>query len=398
MASQTLSFTIKLKIPGTTDLTPPGLAAECNIEMDTDEDHERALWAYYKKHFEKQLKKKLEAQIKNFDTPLKSMQKDLDVIKNDYKKLTNAKTMEALAAQCKSSSAIAKAVELKKEVGKLEEYLAGAVQNIEKQQLLVWKTAFEKEAKAAALKKIKSDIRWKKFRTTIGVVLVGVLVVGGAALGIAASIASFGAVPAAIAIIGVSSASIGGLSALVQTGRSIKSNLDLEKASIAKVSADLDEIAVHLGKTSSKITGLPKHLDDASRFHSLRRESLKKAEAKIASIDRDIAKLRGGLSDVSAVQGTSATSDIEKKIKVLEQNKAGASDIVKKCLKRDEELIAVFARARNLVGDLQKIDFTGPRTISDSLGRYKNVDTVLNAVNMVNSVGNNANTLAGALP
>ena len=216
-------------------------------------------------------------------------------------------------------------------------------------------------------------------------------------MAIAASIASFGAVPAAIAIIGVTSASIGGLTALIQTGRNIKANLDLEKASISKVSADLDEIAVHLGKSSSKISGLPKHLDDASRFHSLRREAIKKADAKINEIDKDIAKLRKGLADLAAVKTDSKASDIEKKIKGLEKEKASAQDCIKKCGKRDDELSAVLARAKKLVGDLQKIDFTGPRTLCDSLGRHKNIDSVLNAVNTVNSVANNANTLAGAL-
>ena len=110
MASQTLSFTIKLKVPGTKDLTPPDLAADVKIEMDTDQDHERALWAYYKKHFEKQLKKKMEAQVKQFDKPLKSMQKTFDENREKYNDLYGgAKTLKALAEKCnKSKKAIKK--------------------------------------------------------------------------------------------------------------------------------------------------------------------------------------------------------------------------------------------------------------------------------------------------
>ena len=120
---QKLSFKIKLAIPGTKDLTPPNLECECNIEMDTDEDHERALWAYYQKHFEKKLKEKLEAQVKNFGVPLQSMQKKIDSMRSAYEAVTASKNMAELAKQCKSQTALDLAGKMNDELKSYNNYL-----------------------------------------------------------------------------------------------------------------------------------------------------------------------------------------------------------------------------------------------------------------------------------
>jgi len=86
----------------------------------------------------------------------------------------------------------------------------------------------------------------------------------------------------------------------------------------------------------------------------------------------------------------------EKKIKELTKTKEQAVKTIQECMKLDEELNKVFEEARKLIGDLQKVNFLGPRSVSDSLQRYKNLNSALDVVNQLNSIAGGAGGLVGA--
>src|SRR5262245_10186691 len=101
MAKKT--FTIEEQIPGTADLTPPKLVATIEIESSGNENHERVKFAYMEKHYAPEMTKKFKEQIKNFNVPLASMQKDIDVLKNDYKKATDSDSIKRLLEQIEAN-------------------------------------------------------------------------------------------------------------------------------------------------------------------------------------------------------------------------------------------------------------------------------------------------------
>jgi len=390
------AFTIKLAIPGTTDLKPPDLEANCSIELDVDEDHERVKWEYYKKNYEKRFTEKLKGQIQHLKVPLTSMQKDIDNLRKELKEISSTRFADI---STKISKMLKKGADIEKMVDEYQWWADKAVKNFSDQQKLAWHPTFEKEAEAAAAKKIRRELQWKKARHIAGVVLKGVLVVSAAALAIAATIASFGAAAPAIAAIGVTCASIAGLSALYKTGKGIASAVDLEKKSLNKLKKDLNEIAVHLGKTSSQIAGLPKHLDDASRYHTQRQKNLKDADQSITKLDGDIKELEKSITILKAKgpEKLKSTAKLEKEKTKLIKQKDKAVKILKECMKRDEELNKLYQEARELVGDLKRIDFTGPKKVIGSINRYANFDSFVSAVDMLNGVAGSSGTLAGAL-
>jgi len=391
-----MKFSFKLTIPGTTDLKPPELEANCEIEMEANEDHERVKWEYYKRNYQKQFTEKLKGQIKHLKVPLTSMQKDIDNLRKELKEISKASFGDVAA---KITKMVAKGAEVDKKIAEYQWWAGKAVENFSQQQKLAWHPTFEKAAQAAAEKKIRRELQWKKARHIAGVVLRGVLVVSAAALAIAVSIASFGAAAPAIAAIVVICAGIGGLTALAKTGKDIASAVDLEKKSLQKLKKDLEDIAVHLGKTSSRIAGLPKHLDDASRYHTLRQKNLKDADQSITKLGADIKELEKsiGILKAKGPENLKSIAKLEKEKTKLIKNRDKTVKVLKECMQRNEGLNKLYQEARELVGDLKKIDFTGPKKVVGSISRYGNFGSFISAVDLLNGVGAGAGGLAGAL-
>ncbi len=183
---------------------------------------------------------------------------------------------------------------------------------------------------------------------------------------------------------------------MAKTGKDIASAVDLEKKSLKKLKKDLEDIAVHLGKTSSQVAGLPKHLDDASRYHTLRQKNLKTADEEIKKLDKDIQKLGKTIAEIRSKgpDGLKKIDKLEKEKNKLGKKKDDAVKVLKECMKRNEELNKLYQEARELVGDLKKIDFTGPKKVLGSISRYGNFDSFINAVDMLNGVAGGAGGLA----
>lgn len=390
----TLKFKIQMKIPGTADLTPPELVANCEIEFAGDTDAERAKAAYYQAGYEAKLKAVLSEQVKGYATPLKSMQAEIDKMKAAYNAVTNSTDPFKLLAQIEASKDLQK--QIKEKIDGYAKYLEAAVANTVNQQILIWHTKFEKQAQEEAQKKVKSDVNWKKARHIAGIVIVGLLVLGAAAAAIAASIVTFGTLPVIIAALGVASASLGGLTALTKVGLNIKKSWDLEKASIDKLNKDIEDVAVHLGKTQSKVSGLPKHLDDASRYCSIRRENIQIMRKELTELDSTLKKLNSDLGKLSGAK-LKAFEGKQAKVAALEAEKAKLQGKLDSALALDAQMVQALENARKLVGDLEKIPFTGCRSVCDSLKRYASADGVIGGIDSVNSVIGSATSLAGAI-
>jgi hypothetical protein len=386
----TLKFKISIDIPGTADLKPPQLVANCEIEFPGDSDVERAKAAYYKASYEKKLTEVLKEQVKGYAVPLKSMQSDVDKLTSAYEAVTNAPDPFDRVDQIKAAKK--QYDELKAEINGYSEYLKGAVANTIDQQILIWHKKFEDQAEDDAEKKIKSDIKWKKVRHVVGIVAVGTLVVAGTALAVFGSVATFGALPIAIAAVGAGFVALGGISSAVKLVVAIRKNWDLEKSAIEKLSKDLEDVSNHLGVTQSKVEGLPKHLDDASRYCSARKQDMQEIRLEITKMDSELRKLSSEIDKMSdykfkGLQGKQA------QIKELTIKKAAAQQKLDAALALDKEMVEIFKKAEVLVGDLRKIPFTGCRSVMDSLKRYATFEGVMSGLDTVTSLGSAATSI-----
>jgi len=391
----TKEIVIKLKGPETKNLKPPELEAHYTIEMDGDPDLEGTLWAYYKKHFTKLATKKLQEQLDHMKTPLSSMQKDIDKMTLAYNKATAAKDMGTLLTQIELARD--QHAKIKKMLKFYQEkYIPDMVKNFEQQTLLAWGETFQAEAEKAAKKVIGREIKWKKFRKIAGVVLKTTLLVAGTAVAIMATIASFGTAPAIVAGIGAAAMGIAKLGALKKTYGDIKKAANSEKAALDNLSIDLKDIATHLGKTENKNKGLAKHLKEASKFYTLRKELMKKTNAKVAQINTqlEVYKKKVVLLKKKFKKQPEVIKKNQKKIMELTKAKNRYLQTIKKCQAKDKEMQKLFKEAGDLIGALNRIDFGAPRSLSDMLGRYKNLDSVIGAVGALDVVSKTANKLA----
>jgi chromosome segregation ATPase len=321
--------------------------------MDADLDYEQAKWAYYKKNYETDLKKKLQEQINYLAKPLASMQKDIDELRKSYEAAGKAKDWETLLKNVKE---VTKAYdELEKARKEYSDYAEKAVENFEKQTLLAWHGVFEQEAEKNAIKQIKGEVKWKAIRVRTGIALKGTAIILGVAATVAASIASFGVAPLALIIV---IASLEGLNAVGGSYKLIKTTLanavNMEDASVKKIAADLEQIKTMMGTIGDKSGGLPKHLSEASKHHSLRREKIKEADKQVDVLATEIKKLKDKLPGLRGINPELVKKE-EDKIKSLENKKTALEKSIQKSMKTDEEMNKVFKEAEDLVGDLKKI-------------------------------------------
>ncbi len=363
----------KLEVPKTKDLIPPHLETTVTLTIDADPDLERVMIDYFKKSYEKKLTAKLKEQLTYYKKPLASMQKDIDKLRSDYNKATSAKTFDELLKQINNAKPLQEA--LKKEIEGYASLLQQMVDNTAKQQVLAFHTTFEKEAKAAAIKQIGKDIFWKKVRHVCGIVVKGTLILAAGAAAVALSVATLGTAPAIIGGIGLAFASISALKSVYDVGKKIRDTVKMQEASIEKLSKDLADIATHLGKSGDKTKGLSKHLDDASRFHTQRRAFIDDANDKVKELDEKIREINTGMSKLSKLEKTpKAIAQNEKALKQLAKDRTATMKAIRDTMQLDERLNKEFEKARKLIGALNKIEPTGPRTMSDTLKQFKNLD------------------------
>lgn len=389
------TITILEDIPGTDDLKPPKLEATYEFENAGDEAHERVKYDYIAKHIESELRKKFKKQIEGFALPLASMQKEIDAMKKAYEAMTSETDPLKLIEQIKAASGSKKSLDDR--IKEYNDYLKDAVKNTIEQQILIWAEKIEKEAEAEAKKKIKSDIRWKKFRHVAGAVIKGTLILGAAAAAIAVSIVTFGAAAApALAILGVCFASLGGLTALAKVGRDIKGKYDIEKRALANLDADLKVIQTHLGSIVSKTAGLPKHLDDASRMCTERRGMIQATRQVLDKLSDKAKEAESAMDKVKAAGDFKGIAKQAAVVKKLREQQAKAQTALDAALARDKAFETFIEKARDVVGNLEKIPVLEPRTLSETLKQYMNVDTLINGADLVSSVGGSSASLKGA--
>ncbi len=378
--------TFIIQIPGTTDLKPPNLECKWEIEFDGEPDYEKALLAHFKGSYESGLKKVMEAQTKNFGVPLTSMQKDIDGMKKELDLIHN---LDEPAAVIKAFSEFKKkhGKELQPQVDEYNKYLASAVENVRAQQLAIYHKTFEKDAMAAAQKAVKRDLRNKKIRHVVGVVLRGALVLSVAAAAIAATVLTFGTAGIVFAAIAAASAGLGGVSAIGKVGKSIFDIRNLEQRSVGLLTQDIEEVNTQLGKSEDKVKGLSKRIGDVSGYYTQRKAETAALQTQLKSLGDSLAKIRSELPKLKLATPKIYAKQVGK-LDAAEKAYGVARDKWQASLVRDAEIRAVLDQARVLVGDLNKIPFQGTKTVLDGLKRFKpsSADDVLAAVDTLSSL------------
>lgn len=369
-------------IPGTADLKPPELEVTYEMETSGDEEHERIKMAYFEKNFEVTMRKKFKEQIKHYAVPLASMQKDIDEMRARYNLLTNEKDMNKLVKQIDEARVFLESITV--EIKKFNGYIGGMVKNTAEQQIYAWAGTVESEAESAAKKQIKKDIKWKKFRHVVGAGVKGLLVLGVAAAAIAVTIVTFGAAAPGLAIALVAFASLGGLTALGKVGKDISSKYDLEKRAITLLEADFKAIQTLTGAIASKTEGLPKHLDDASRYCTERKPLIMQTRQALAVFE---SKTKTLVNDLKALKDLKVVAKKMEELTKIQAEQLKAQKTLSDAEARDAEFTAFLEKARGVIIDLGKIPTVGARSLVDSLQRYNNVGTLIAGLDAVSSLG-----------
>jgi chromosome segregation ATPase len=183
------------------------------------------------------------------------------------------------------------------------------------------------------------------------------------------------------------------LASVYDVGKKIRDTVKMETASIEKLSSDLAEIATHLGKSGDKTKGLSKHLDDASRFHSQRRDIIAEADKKVSELDQQIKAYQANLAKLKLKDEPKAIKKNEKALKELIKTKNETVKEIQRCMKLDEQMNKVFQEARKLIGDLKKIDPLGPRSMADSLKRFTDKAQIKNLAGQLGAIGRGAKAI-----
>jgi len=380
-------FTIK--IPGTKDLKPPDLVCKWSAEFEGEPDYEKALLAHFKSSYEGGLKKVMEAQTKGFALPLASMQKDIDGMTKDleaiYDLMEPAAVIKAFAAfKAKYPKG------LDAQIDEYNKYLAEAVDNVKNQQLAIYAKKYEVEALAAAQKAVKRDLRNKKIRHIVGVVLRGALVLTIAAAAIASVVLTFGATAVVFAAFGAAAAGLGGISALGKTGKSIFDIRNLEQRSMGLLTQDLDDVATQLGKSEGKVKGLSKHIGDVSQYYTERKNKTNELHGELKKLGESLGKLRSQVDKLknTAPKLSKLHAKQNAKLQTAEKAYQVSRDKFLASAKRDAEIKDLLDKAKVLVGDLNKIPFQGSKSVLDGLKKFKpsSADDVFSAVDTLSSL------------
>jgi hypothetical protein len=264
------------------------------------------------------------------------------------------------------------------------------VDNVKNQQLAIYAKKYEVEALAAAQKAVKRDLRNKKIRHIVGVVLRGALVLTIAAAAIASVVLTFGATAVVFAAFGAAAAGLGGISALGKTGKSIFDIRNLEQRSMGLLTQDLDDVATQLGKSEGKVKGLSKHIGDVSQYYTERKNKTNELHGELKKLGESLGKLR---SEVDKLKNTAPKlsklhAKQNAKLQTAEKAYQVSRDKFLASAKRDAEIKDLLDKAKVLVGDLNKIPFQGSKSVLDGLKKFKpsSADDVFSAVDTLSSL------------
>jgi DNA repair exonuclease SbcCD ATPase subunit len=111
---------------------------------------------------------------------------------------------------------------------------------------------------------------------------------------------------------------------------------------------------------------------------------IEKSTKSINTLNVQISDLNSKLPSAGS---SSVVKPIKEQIKKLTESHDKAKAALKKAQDNDAEMAKLFKKARDLIGDLQKIPTLGTRGLIDSIRRYKNIDTIFDGINFVSTVG-----------
>lgn len=387
-----LSGKFVISLPKTADLSPPDLVCEWEAECDGADEFDKVLVAYFSKHYEAGLKEIMEAQCKAFAVPLKSMQEEIDEIKKEVKAIEDIVDVDA-ALKALQDFAKRHKKDLDTLVKEYNKYLEDAVDNVQRQQLRIFGSKFEDEALEHAKKKLKTDLRNKKIRQRVGVVIRGALTLSAVAAGVVMTVGTFGLAAVALATVGAVIFGLGGLSKFARTALDIKEMWNVEAHSIRALTESLEELQKQLGEAVGKKSTLFKHIDDVSALYSRRRLATEALFKEVERLDGELAKLG---SDMAKVKDTHPDlhASLSKKFDKLDKTLAQARANHEKAKKQDAETKAVLESAKDLIGDLNKVPFERANSVVDALKRLKPTNAS-QALDAADSVLDAIDTVAG---
>jgi prefoldin subunit 5 len=358
-----------ISLPKTEDLSPPDLVCEWEAGCDGADEFDKVLVAYFAKNYESGLKDIMEAQCKAFAVPLKSMQEEIDDIKKEVKSIQALTDVQALLEATQAFEKKHKK-DLDTLVKEYNKYLEDAVDNVRRQQLRIYGSKFEDEALAYAKKKVKSDVKKKEIRQRVGVVIRGTLTVSALVAGVLATVATFGLAAPALAAVGAVIFGMGGLSKIGRTALDVKDMWNAESHSLNVLNEQLESLQQQLEQVDGKRSSLFKHIDDVSAQYSKRRLATEAISKEVDRLDADITKLE---SQMSRLKGSHAAlhASLTKQVDKLRKSLILAMGNHEKANRRDAELRAALEKAKELVGDLNKIPFERANSVVDVFKRLK---------------------------
>ncbi|MCA8977456.1 MAG: hypothetical protein KDC98_22225 [Planctomycetes bacterium] len=290
-----LEFTADRTLLRTKDITPPDVKAKVTFTFKVDDATEQAIHDYYKKNAQKFLDDKLDGRLAGFVDPIADAQKKFDSLRANAGQLLDRVPSMLDAAEI---SAHKKAIDDAQSAAKrFEEFLPtvnallkNAVASIEKKEIDVWFKEFEAKAVAACAKGKKAKDR-KEVICVAKVVLVGVFVLGTAAVGIIASFATLNPGPIALAgaVIG---AVVSGGSAMHSSYKLYKKDWPNEERTIKKIEADLVALGDMAKQMRDKhIASLKKHLVELSGYRADRAKALVNYDSHVKKAKVEVDKL-----------------------------------------------------------------------------------------------------------
>lgn len=365
MASMNGKF--RIDIPATSDLVPPALECSWEAEFEGDPDLEKMLRTYFVEQYEKSLQASMAAQSDALQAPVQSMQREVDQAREMIQAIRKQRDVAPVRTLLqKLQERYPKGLDDK--IKEYNDYLAKAVENIRKQQLLVHAQRFEVAAMAAARKQIRKDISAKKFRVVGGLALKGSLALAGAGAAVAASIASFGAALPALAGIGAASAGLGGIATGARLVKSVLAVRDLEARAMKSLLEDLAAITGTMDGLAVHVKGLSEHFDQLTGYYSQRRQQTAQLEQAMATA---ATALRQRVAQVAPLQQSlPALYQAEAAgLKALEGQLSQAQAAWEASMKREAMLKQSLENTARVVVEVSRLPAQSPKGSLDALKR-----------------------------
>ncbi|WP_207482387.1 AAA family ATPase [Arenibaculum pallidiluteum] len=301
----TLEYTDKITPKTTKHLKCDPIPVSFTYDLEVEEA-EASIERIIRDEFEKQLSTLINGQLRHLNTWLEEksdliddLSKQIDQVARNGMPTTPAEfaAVESLNAALKKVKGLSPD-ELKAEFKTIVENWA---ENVAEQQGIIAAGQAVKKARATAVK-------GKKARLTKATVLKVVLIVGGIAIGVAATVVSFGAMAVVFGALAATAVSISGVTGLAKSVKAFKETGNYEKRLLGKLQGEIDSLTTALGQVQEARGGLPKYVTELELLIKSRADEVSDAESKLA---RPRAQLDIYRAELKKLKGNAVVDDAE---------------------------------------------------------------------------------------